>query len=146
MNLAMRSLKRMQGRLWAHERGLRQNELFDQNLLGSFNARAFKGRMHMIVSNFEFLCLSLAILLQSHDTNMRYAIPVQIKVVVMIYRLATGSSMQSIAGLYMIDLFTSQLAVSEFNIAVNKLLLKKFIGWPSTTIMEKFAKKNLKFT
>jgi len=70
---------------------------------------------------------------------MRYAIPVQVKVAIAISRLATGSSMQSIADLYRIGLSTSQAAVSEFNNAVTKLLLKKFIRWPSTAVMNKFV-------
>lgn len=84
----------------------------------------------MDVSTFEFLCSSLATFLQRHDTNMHYAVPVQTKVVVAISRLATGNSMQSIADLYRIGLSTSQLAVSQFNTAVNILLLKKLIMSP----------------
>jgi hypothetical protein len=35
----------------------------DQNLLGSFNMRKFKGRMRMDVSSFEYLCSTPAPLL-----------------------------------------------------------------------------------
>ncbi len=56
--LAMHSLKRMHERrprqLWAHNRGLRQPGFFYQNLLGSFNAREFKGCMRMDVSQGVF--------------------------------------------------------------------------------------------
>ena len=38
--------------VWAHDRGLHQSGFFNQNLLGSFNAREFKGRMRMNVSIF----------------------------------------------------------------------------------------------
>ena len=38
--------------VWAHDRGLYQPGFFNQNLLGSFNAREFKGRMRMNVSIF----------------------------------------------------------------------------------------------
>ena len=50
-------------RLWAHERGLHRPGFFDQNLLGSFNAREFKGRMRMDVSTFEYLCSTLCAVL-----------------------------------------------------------------------------------
>ena len=97
MTLALQGFMRLHGRwprrLWAHERGMHQPGFFDQNLLGSFNAREFKGRMRMDVSIFEYLCSILAPLLQRQDTNMRLAIPVQVKVVVSISRLATGNSM-----------------------------------------------------
>ena len=128
-------------RLWAHDRGLGEPGFFDRNLLGSFNAREFKGRMRMDVSTFEFLCSTLAPSLQRQDTNMRSAVPVQVKVAVSISRLATGNSMQSIADLYRIGLSTSQMAVSQFINAVKLLLLKKYIRWPSTTIMAKFAQE-----
>lgn len=99
-------------RIWAYDRGLRRHGLFDQKLLGSFNAREFKGRMLMDVSPFEFLCSSFSTFLQRQDTNMRYAIPVQIKVAVAISRLATSNFMQSIADLYRFGLSTSQKAVA----------------------------------
>ena len=111
--------------LWAHERGLRQPGFFDRNLFGSFNAREFKGCMRMDVSTFEYLCSTLAPSLQKQDTNMRSAIPVQVKVAVSISRLATGNSMQTIADLYRIGLSTSQLAVSQFTSAMKTMLLKK---------------------
>ena len=76
-------------RLWAHERGLHQAGFFNQNLLGSFKAREFKERMRMDMSTLEYLCSTLAPDLHIRDTNMRLAIPVQVKVVVSISRLAT---------------------------------------------------------
>ena len=41
--------------------------------------------------------------------------------------------------MYRIGLSTSQLIVSQFISAINTILLKKFIKWPSTTMMDKFA-------
>ena len=84
--LALHGLKvwsgRQQRRLWAHDRGLHKPGFFDQNLLGSFNAREFKGRMRMNVSTFEYLCSTLTPDLQRRDTRLRLAIPIQVKVVV----------------------------------------------------------------
>lgn len=128
-------------RLWAHDRGLHRPGFFDQNLLGSFNSREFKCRMRLDVSTFEFLCSTLAPFLTRQDTRMRLAVPVQVKVAVSISRLATGSSMQSIADMYKIGLSTSQLAVSQFTSAMKKVLLKKFIRWPSASVMDKFAQE-----
>lgn len=145
MTMAFQGFVRLRGRrprrLWAHERGLHEPGFFDQNLLGSFNAREFKGRMRMDVSTFEYLCSTLAPLLQRQDTAMRLAIPVQVKVAVSISRLATGNSMQSIADLYRIGLSSSQAAVSQFCGAMKSVLLKKFIRWPSSAVMEKFAQE-----
>ena len=62
-------------RLWAHERGLHRPRFFDQNLLGSFNVRKFKGRMRMDVSTFEYLCSILALYMLRQDTIMRLAVP-----------------------------------------------------------------------
>jgi hypothetical protein len=80
-------------RLWAHERGLGQPRFFDQNLLGSFNAGEFKGRMRMDVSKFEFLCSILAPSLQRQDANIWLAVTIQVNVAVSISRLATCNSM-----------------------------------------------------
>ena len=88
--------------MWAHERGLYQPGFFDQNLLDPFNVREFKERMRMDMSTLEYLCNTLAHDLHIRDTNMRLAIPVQVKVVVSISRPATGNSIQGIADLYRI--------------------------------------------
>ena len=128
-------------RLWAHDRGLHRPGFFDQNLLGSFNAREFKGRMRMDVSTFEYLCSTLAPELHRQDTGMRLAIPVQVKVAISISRLATGNSMQGIADLYRIGLSSSQLAVSQFCTAIKNKLLAKFISWPSPSIMDRYAQE-----
>ena len=132
---------RTQRRLWAHDRGLHKPGFFDQNLLGSFNAREFKGRMRMDVSTFEYLCTTLAPDLHRQDTRLRLAIPVQVKVAVAISRLATGNSMSCIADLYKIGLSSSQLAVSQFCASIKKNLLRKFINWPSPSIMERYAQE-----
>ena len=126
-------------RLWAHDRGMGQPGFFDRNLLSSFNDREFKSRLRIDVSTFEYLCSTLAPSLLKQDTNMRSAISVEVKVAVAISRLATSNSMQTIADLYRIGLSTSQLAVSQFVGAIKSILLKKFIRWPSTSTMEKFA-------
>ena len=143
MTLALHAFKRCSGRgrrrLWAHDRGLFKPGFFDQNLLGSFNSREFKGRMRMDVSTFEYLCCILAPDLHRRDTNMRLAIPVEVKVAVSISRLATGNSMQCIADLYKIGLSSSQQAVSDFCIAIKKNLLRKFISWPAPATMERYA-------
>ena len=125
MTLALCGFKRCSGRgrqrLWAHDRGLFKPGFFDQNLLGSFNSREFKGRMHMDVSTFEYLYGFLAPDLQRRDTNMRLAIPVQVKVVVSISRLASSNSMQCIVDLYKIGLSSSQQAVSEFCVPIKEI-------------------------
>jgi hypothetical protein len=107
----MHGLKRLRAnrprRLWAHNRGLNRPGFLDQNLLGSFNTREFKAHMRMDVLSFEYLCDTLTPQLHMQHTNMRGVIPIQVKVVVAISRLATGNSMQSIADLYKIELSTS---------------------------------------
>ena len=79
--------------------------------------------------------------LRKQDTRLKLAIPVQVKVAVLISRLATGNSMQDIADLYRIGLSSSQVAVLEFCAAIKKNLLKKFIKWPSPAIMERYAEE-----
>ena len=93
----------------------------------------------MDVSTFEYLCSTLAPYMLRQDTNMRLAVLVQVKIAISISRLATSNSMQSIADLYKIGLSTSQLAVSQFTRAVKSTLLKTYIRWPTTAVMEKFA-------
>ena len=95
--------------------------------------------MRMDVLTFEYLYSTLASHLQKQDTYMRLTILVQVKVVVAISRLATSISMQCIADLYRIGLSSSQLAVSQFCLAIKTNLFKKFIKWPTLVIMEKYA-------
>ena len=95
--------------------------------------------MWMDVTTFEYLCTTLAPNLREQDTRLRLVIPVQVKVVVSICRLATGNSMQGIADLYRIGLSSSQVAVLEFCATIKKNLLKKFIKWPSPAVMERYT-------
>ena len=143
LTLAMHGLRswsgRQQRRLWAHDRGLHKPGFFDQNLLGSFNVREFKGRLRMDISTFEYLCTTLVPDLQRQDTRLRLAIPIQMKVAVAISRLATCNSMSCIADLYKIGLSSSQLAVSQFCSAIKKNLLRKFLNWPSPSVMKRYA-------
>ena len=145
MTLALHGFKlcsrRGRRHLWAHDRGLFKPGFFDQNLLDSFNSREFKGRMRMDVSTFEYLCSIIAKDLQRRDTNMRFTIPVQVKVAVSITRLASGNSMQCIADLYRIGHSSNQQAVREFCVAIKKTLLRKFISWPSRTTMDRYAQE-----
>ena len=106
--------------LWVHTRGLGEHEFFDRNLLG----------MCMDVSTLEYLYSTLAPTLQKQDTNMRSTIPIQVKVAVVISRLAIGNSMQTIVDLYRIGLSTSQKAVTQFTGAIKTIILQKFIKWP----------------
>ena len=69
---------------------------------------------------------------------MRLAITVQVKDVVGITRLASDNFMQCIAYLYIIGLSSSQQAVSEFCLAIKKLL-RKFISWPEPATMDRYA-------
>ena len=80
--------------------------------------------MRMDISTFEYLCCILAPDLERWDTNMRLAIPIQVKVVVSISRLASSNSMQCIADLYRIGLSSSQQAVSDFCAAIKKIAKK----------------------
>ena len=70
---------------------------------------------------------------------MRLPIPVQVKVTVTISILATNNFMQIITDLYRIGLSTSKLTVTLFVGRIKSIILKKFIWWSSTSIMEKFA-------
>ena len=94
--------------------------------------------MCMNVSTFEYLC-TLPSFLQRQDTNKRLAVPVQVKIIVPILRLATCNFMQSISDLFMIGLSIGQLVVSQFSAVIKFCLFKKFIRWPSSTVMDKFA-------
>ena len=110
--------------------GLMTDECDNQDsLIETFSARSMpeklKARMRMDVSTFEYLCSMLAPSLQKQDTNMRSAIPVEVKVAVAISKLATGNSMQTIADLCKIGLSTSQLAVTQFVGAIKTNFLEE---------------------
>ena len=49
--------------------------------------------------------------------------------------------MSCIAYLYKIGLSSSQLAISQFCASIKKNLLRKFINWPSPSIMERYAQE-----
>lgn len=83
--------------------------------------------MRMDISTFWSLCFILEPSLERQDINMWMVVLVQVKMEVLISRLAIDNSMQSIANLYMIGLSTSQQVVNQFTNTMKLLLLKKYI-------------------
>ena len=95
--------------------------------------------MRMEQATFMFICSSVAPYMRRVDTRLRRAIPLETRVATMISRLATVHGMQMIADLYQVGLSTSQKIVLEFLDDVKKSLKKKYIKWPSSSMMAHIA-------
>ncbi|KAG0574095.1 hypothetical protein KC19_VG233600 [Ceratodon purpureus] len=80
-------------RIWAYESISLDSSI--KNLLGSFDARKFKGQMCMDVSAFEYLYSILALFMPRQDMNMRLVVPIHVRVAVSISTLVTADSVQS---------------------------------------------------
>lgn len=89
--------------------------------------RAFR----MSRPTFDLICEQLAGAVAKEDTMLRAAIPVQQRVAVCIWRLATGEPLRLVSKRFGLGISTCHKMVLEVCAAINDVLLPKYVQWPS---------------
>ncbi|KAM0867227.1 hypothetical protein ACQ4PT_042125 [Festuca glaucescens] len=99
----------------------------------------FKRHFHMSRSTFEALCEMLAPAVEKEDTQMRDAIPVRKRVVVVVFLLSTGQSLRGIKKRFGIS--TVHKLVREVCAAITATVLPQFVVWPDAATAASVAAK-----
>lgn len=84
----------------------------------------------MSKSTFHFICSELDSAVTKKNTMLRDAIPVQQRVAVCIWRLATGDPLRLVSKRFGLGISTCHKLVLEVCAAIKKVLMPKFISWP----------------
>ncbi|CAK8564015.1 unnamed protein product [Lathyrus sativus] len=116
-----------QRRLWVKNRS---KDWWESCISPDFPEEEFRRCFRMSKSTFEFICRELDSAVTKKNTMLRDAIPVQQRVAVCIWRLATGDPLRIVSKRFGLGISTCHKLVLEVCAAIKKVLMPKFISWP----------------
>lgn len=94
---------------------------------------------HLSRDSFQYICSCVGHLMGRKNTNYRLCVPVQKRVAVAIWKLATGSEYKTISHLFGVGLSTVFNCVQDFCNAVIKVLLPVHIACPEADKLVEMA-------
>ncbi|XP_062273057.1 uncharacterized protein LOC133978761 [Scomber scombrus] len=112
--------------IWEHPR----SRHWWDTIVPDFNAQQFMQNFRVSRDSFMYICDRTKTILARQDTNYRLSVPVEKRVAIAIWKLATGSEYRTISHLFGVGLSTVFNCVQEFCKAVNTVLLPEHIKIP----------------
>jgi len=125
-----------QRRLWVKDRS---TVWWDRYNSPDMPEAEFKRAFRMSRATFEFLCKELGSAVQKEDTMLRAAIPVDKRVAVCIWRLATGEPLREVSKRFGLGISTCHKLVLEVCTAIKSLLMPKTVQWPDQNTSQAIA-------
>ncbi|KMZ69864.1 hypothetical protein ZOSMA_205G00410 [Zostera marina] len=101
----------------------------------------FRKAFRMSRGTFDFICNELSSAIAKEDTTLRQAIPVEKRVAVCIWRLATGEPLRVVSSKFGLGISTCHKLILEVCSAIKTFLLPKFLRWPDAFETEKFMSR-----
>ncbi|KAI3943206.1 hypothetical protein MKX01_027504 [Papaver californicum] len=115
-------------RLWVKDRS---KAWWDSCNHPDFPEKEFRKAFRMSRSTFDMICEELSSVVAKEDTMLRAAIPVQQRVAVCIWRLATGEPLRLVSKKFGLGISTCHKLVLEVCSAIKTVLMPKYLQWPS---------------
>ncbi|GBG64765.1 hypothetical protein CBR_g46722 [Chara braunii] len=115
-------------KLWQRARS---QAWWDRCCRPSFTEFEFRHCFRMGRRPFEYICDELAPIIAKQDTMLRAAIPVNQRVAVCLWRLATGEPLRSVSKRFGLGISTCSIIMLDVCNALNRVLLPRHIQWPS---------------
>jgi hypothetical protein len=106
-----------------------------------FPDREFHAAFRMSRATFDLICEQLAGAVAKENTMLRAAIPVQQRVAVCIWRLATGEPLRLVSKRFGLGISTCHKMVLEVCAAINDVLLPKYVQWPSAERLQQVTQE-----
>ncbi|XP_020190980.1 protein ANTAGONIST OF LIKE HETEROCHROMATIN PROTEIN 1-like [Aegilops tauschii subsp. strangulata] len=125
-------------RLWKKDR---HNEWWDTVSSSGYPAADFRHHFRMSPYTFQVLCEQLATAVRKEDTALRAAIPVQKRVAVCVWRLATGEPLRKVADRFAIGVSTCHKLVLDVCGAIQATVVPNVIQWSAAAAMATNAAK-----
>nr|XP_023697245.1 protein ANTAGONIST OF LIKE HETEROCHROMATIN PROTEIN 1-like [Paramormyrops kingsleyae]XP_023697246.1 protein ANTAGONIST OF LIKE HETEROCHROMATIN PROTEIN 1-like [Paramormyrops kingsleyae] len=113
--------------VWAHPRA----QLWWDTVVPDFDSEQFLQNFRMSRESFDYICRRLRPSLQKRNTNFRLAIPVEKRVGIALWKLATNSEYRSVSHLFGVGIATACHCLQDFCNAVIKVLLPLHIALPN---------------
>ena len=114
--------------LWMHERS---SAWWERIVNQCFEGRDWWENFRMSRDTFLYLCEELKPAIERQDSVLRRAIPVQQRVAIALWKLATNSEYRSIGHLFGVSRSSVCLIVKDVCQAIVELLLPKYIQVPT---------------
>ncbi|CAK6977085.1 uncharacterized protein LOC127636332, partial [Scomber scombrus] len=129
-------LRLMAGRtspvVWAHPR----SRYWWDTIVPDFTSVQFMQNFRVSRESFQYICSQMRHVMGKRNTNYRLCVPIQKRVAIAIWKLATGGEYRTISHLFGVGLSTVFNCVQDFCNAVIKVLLPAHIIFPDA---EKFV-------
>lgn len=117
-----------QRRLWVKDRS---RAWWDECIDPNYPPAEFKRHFRMSRATFDMICEELGGAVAKEDTMLRAAIPVQQRVAVCIWRLATGEPLRLVSKRFGLGISTCHKLVLEVCTAIRSVLMTKYLQWPA---------------
>ncbi|XP_010938097.2 protein ALP1-like [Elaeis guineensis] len=114
-------------RLWVKDRS---RDWWDQCNRPDYPEAEFRQAFRMGRATFDMICEELSSVVAKEDTMLRAAIPVQQRVAVCIWRLATGEPLRLVSKRFGLGISTCHKLVLEVCSAIKTVLMPRFLQWP----------------
>ncbi|XP_029918172.1 protein ANTAGONIST OF LIKE HETEROCHROMATIN PROTEIN 1 [Myripristis murdjan] len=122
--------------VWAQPR----SRYWWDSIVPDFTAQQFINNFRVSRESFQYICDNIKDILAKQDTNYRLCVPVQKRIAIAIWKLATGGEYRTISHLFGVGLSTVFNCVQEFCNAVIRVLLPVHIVQPDATKMIEMAR------
>ncbi|XP_021772421.1 protein ANTAGONIST OF LIKE HETEROCHROMATIN PROTEIN 1-like [Chenopodium quinoa] len=116
-----------QRRLWVKDRS---KDWWDKCTSPDYPESEFKRWFRMGKATFELICDELKVAVAKENTMLRAAIPVDQRVAVCIYRLATGEPLRLVSKRFGLGISTCHKIVLDVCAAIRSVLMPKYLQWP----------------
>ena len=114
--------------LWTKERS---SHWWEHVVKSTFTQNDWIENFRMSQCTFSYLCDELRSSIEKNDTEMRKAIPTDMRVALTLWFLATGADYRTIGHLFGVSKSTVCLVSKEVSSAIVKLLLPRYILFPT---------------
>ena len=141
-SIAIQSRVLIERSVWMRDRS---NVWWDRIVGQCFSASDWLENFRMSQGTFQYICIELKPIIEKKDSAMRQAIPLEQRVAIALWRLATNSEYRTIAHLFGVSRSSVCVIVQEVCDAIVQLLLPKYIQVPQgarlRAIVEGFEQK-----
>ena len=109
----------------------RSSDWWEQVVLSTFTSEDWLSNFRMSRSTFSYLCEKLSCIVARSDTVMRRAIPVEKRVAMTLWFLATGADYRTIGHLFGVSKSSVCLVTKEVCSSIVSQLLPQFVRFPT---------------
>ena len=97
----------------------------------TFTEQDWYDNFRMRKETFNYLCNQLRVHIEKKDTQLRRAIPVELRLAITIWFLASGCGFRSLGHLFGVSKASVCCIVKQVTVAIVKVLLKRYIKFPT---------------